>query len=528
VFSATVAAFLVDSYKYLKPDSTDVSARLLEQVTQQLAAISNGERVTAQALDAFKTPRYAIHVNILWFFSLCLALSAGLGATLVQQWLRRYNRLAQRAEAPPRHRVRIRTFLFGGMRSFHIRWFVENISLMLHAAIFLFFAGLVEFLFAFNDEVAEVILVVVGILSAIYIILTGLPIIFRHCPFQTPLTSVLWYFIHGVAVGVLFLFRCSWHVRTRSEKLSKHTYQSFDNYLLGYVKHKSKLDKSALWSTLGLCRDDREVETFLEAIPGYLQADNDKGSPIDNHNGSRVDDIGSLLRPQQCELELSLSLGHRIAHVLASCINGNGRMEEASRRHRAITCSRAVSAISKAFLSLDPPMSVTLELPKTATSRLQLLSRDHDLQIASAALSASAILERALLEQLSDSTRKRDVVRSRMTAAVLADVIGENDPGSRRNSTGATAAADGNQSVDGRLTAVTEFLSGILLLIETSWKPYRAELDEIESTLRALCRDLDGSNYSVTEQEYFARVLGDAWSAELSDGSTGGCYTFHD
>ncbi|KAH9954569.1 hypothetical protein BC827DRAFT_1143419, partial [Russula dissimulans] len=190
VFSATVAAFLVDSYKYLNRDPADASVILLEQVTAQLAAISNGERVAAPTLDAFKVPRYAIHVNIFWFLSLCLALAAGLGSTLVQQWLRRYARLTQRAKSPMR-RVRIRTFLFDGMQVFHIRWFIENISLMLHAAIFLFFVGLVEFLFAFNDEVAVVVLVVVSIFVVLYVILTAIPMIFQNSPFQTPLTWVL-------------------------------------------------------------------------------------------------------------------------------------------------------------------------------------------------------------------------------------------------------------------------------------------------------------------------------------------------
>ncbi|KAH9991404.1 hypothetical protein BJV77DRAFT_946490 [Russula vinacea] len=143
VFSATVAAFLIESYKYLKPDPTDVSSTLLRQVTQELAGISSGDRVTAPTLDVFKPPRYAINVNILWFSSLCMSLSCGLGATLVQQWVRRYFRLTQRSETPI-HRVRIRTFLFAGIKEFQVRLVVENISLLLHAAILLFFAGLVD------------------------------------------------------------------------------------------------------------------------------------------------------------------------------------------------------------------------------------------------------------------------------------------------------------------------------------------------------------------------------------------------
>ncbi|KAH9954596.1 hypothetical protein BC827DRAFT_956572 [Russula dissimulans] len=326
VFSATVAAFLVDSYKYLNRDPADATVILLEQVTAQLAAISNGKQVAAQTLDAFKVPRYAIQVNILWFLSLCLALAAGLGATLVQQWLRRYTRLTQRAESPMR-RVRIRTFLFDGMQVFHIRWFIENISLMLHAAIFLFFAGLVEFLFAFNDEVAQVVLVAVSIFMALYVILTAIPVIRQNSPFQTPLTSVLWFIARIISIGFLSLFRCSTHVRTKMDDLVKHVWLGFDLYIMDFIKHKSQWDKTALRNALALCRDDGEIEAFLEAIPGYLYIDNKNSSRIiDNRNGSRIDDIGSLLRPKRHEL--SLSLGQRIGHALASCVNGNGRVDD--------------------------------------------------------------------------------------------------------------------------------------------------------------------------------------------------------
>ena len=75
VFSATVAAFLIESYKTLKPDPGEVTVRLLQQVTQQLAAISNGTQLALPTSDPFIPKPYAIHVNIMWFLSLCISLS---------------------------------------------------------------------------------------------------------------------------------------------------------------------------------------------------------------------------------------------------------------------------------------------------------------------------------------------------------------------------------------------------------------------------------------------------------------------
>ncbi|KAI0310756.1 hypothetical protein OF83DRAFT_1070038, partial [Amylostereum chailletii] len=81
LFSATVAAFIVESYKLLKPDSGDVTVVLLSQ----LITIVNGSQPLTSPSPTFSTPRTIININILWFFSLILSLTCALGATLVQQ-----------------------------------------------------------------------------------------------------------------------------------------------------------------------------------------------------------------------------------------------------------------------------------------------------------------------------------------------------------------------------------------------------------------------------------------------------------
>jgi hypothetical protein len=275
-------------------------------------------------------------VNILWFLSLCISLFCGLGALLVQQWVRRYLRLTQYPDTPLR-RVRIRTFFYDGMQDFQVRWVVENISLLLHAAIFLFFAGLVEFLFAMNDEVAQFTLVVVCVFATIYIILTTLPVIFRQCPFQTPLTSGLWYISRILAITFLYLLSYSGRIRAKIDVLWGQVSRSIDRQLMDLVEHRSVLDRSALSSTLEMCRNDNDLEAFVDAASGYLQVDQDIGS--------RIDDIASLLKPGYREP----SLGHRIVHLFATCVYGHSRIDEVARRRRAITCARAIREYQRRF-----------------------------------------------------------------------------------------------------------------------------------------------------------------------------------
>lgn len=480
-----------------------MSSRLLQQVTQELVGISNGDRLTPPSSDSFKPPRYAIHVNILWFLSLVITLSCGLGATLVQQWVRRYGRLTQDSDTPA-HRVRVRTFLFAGIKVFHVRLIVENISLLLHAAIFLFFAGLIEFLLNINDEVAHVVLAVVCVFAAIYVILTFLPVIFQQCPFQTPLTSVFWYIAHIIAVIVLFPFTCSSHVRTKIEELWSHTKEGFDSHIMKAVVGKKILDKQAVRMTLSMCRDDGDVEAFLEAIPGYLQ--------IDDNVGVRIDDIGSLLKSKGTDMPL----GQRMVHLFSTCITGHGKMDDMARRHRAITCSHVVLELSKAVSSLTVK-GLTLDLPHAIGYKLQHLSRDQDPKIAFAAMKTMAVLERALLEQLSDAEVREDPNRSAELAEVLAAAIGENDSASPRFHPGQR----NHDRSDGRLIAVTEFTTNILELLKSSWDPSHEDIGEIKSVFKELCRGLDGHNFSPATQERFVNVVSETWEAYSTSAPSG-------
>ena len=122
LFSATVAAFITESYKKLSPHPSDTTNVLLTQISQQLADISSGTPLTsvaAQSSQPFKPAASAVRVNVLWFLSLVLSLNCALSATLMQQWARRYQELTQRRDALHR-RGRVQAYIFDGMIRFQI------------------------------------------------------------------------------------------------------------------------------------------------------------------------------------------------------------------------------------------------------------------------------------------------------------------------------------------------------------------------------------------------------------------------
>lgn len=480
-----------------------MSASLLRQVTQELAGLSNGNQFTPPTLDTFTPPRFAVHVNILWFLSLCIALSCGLGATLVQQWVRRYRKLTQHSDSPI-ERVRIRTFLFAGIKRFQVRLVVENVSLLLHAAIFLFFAGLVEFLFVINDEVAQVVVAVISFFAALYISLTSLPMIYQQCPFQTPLTAVFWYMTHVLIIVILSPFTFSNCARKKIHDLWKHTKGGFDKHILDAVKVDRTIDQKAVKMTLSMCRGDAEVEAFLEAVPGYLS---------DDESGPRFGDIGPLLNPQGHDMPL----GKRIVHLLSSCVHGDGKLDEVERRHRAVTCSRVVFGLSKAFSFAQ---KTTLDLPKSIGHMLQKLSHDPDPKIAFEAVRAIAVLERALLKQLLDD--ENDLAKCEEAAELLAAATGEDDHTSLRYRTGPS----NDDRSDGHLIAVTEFTLRILELTARPWQPTRQDITDLKLAYEELCRGLNGRDFSPSVQEGFVKVFNRTRQEHLASGSIGTLYPF--
>ncbi|KAJ7476445.1 hypothetical protein FB451DRAFT_1557351 [Mycena latifolia] len=98
LFSASLTAFLIESYKTLTPDQGAITIALLAQISRQLDPSSNGKSADVAALAPFTPSPACLACNTLWFLSLGLSLSCALIATLVEQWSRDF---IQRTEMRP-------------------------------------------------------------------------------------------------------------------------------------------------------------------------------------------------------------------------------------------------------------------------------------------------------------------------------------------------------------------------------------------------------------------------------------------
>ncbi|KAK7058641.1 embryonic skeletal system development [Paramarasmius palmivorus] len=321
LFSASVTAFIVESYKTLIPDNSDTTNQLLERISIQLAAANNGSFIPQTVPDStsFEPSPSSIVCNTLWFLSLGFSLTCALFATLVQQWTRSYRQATSSRESP-HQRARISAYLYQGISKFHMSAIVTAIPMLLHISLLLFFAGLVEFLRPVNETISLIVLFTLTICGLLYGIITFLPLFHFDCPYQTPLTNLCWRLFRSLG-----LIR-----RTNSQGISTPvSYSQNKARELEATEISPKRDQrdfNAICWAMESLQEDTELEPFVEVIPGVV---------------SGFDYSAKLLLYRLLDHhDIAIRLGYRIPRLLASCAEGQIEMERA--RRRAVICLSAI------------------------------------------------------------------------------------------------------------------------------------------------------------------------------------------
>ncbi|KAJ7628142.1 hypothetical protein DFH06DRAFT_1441981, partial [Mycena polygramma] len=274
LFSASLTAFIVESYKTLNVDQGEIMIGLLTQISQQLAAGTNGSSHQAGIAPVLTPPTASLACNTLWFLSLGLSLACALFATLVDQWARNFSQKVDMRPSPI-VRARIFSYLYYGLRRFRMHTVVELIPLLLHLSLFLFFAGLVAFLYPINILVTALAAAILAIMSAAYGILTILPILYSDCPYRTPLAPVVWYITHNTMKN-LWRLLLSAHLPASHPELDGDTAdrQTMVEVMTMDAQRDSPQlhdrDTRALIWAVKSSTDDTQFEPFVAGIPDIL------------------------------------------------------------------------------------------------------------------------------------------------------------------------------------------------------------------------------------------------------------------
>jgi hypothetical protein len=388
-----VAAFIIESYKQLSPDSGATTVFLLQQISHQLSSFSASGTTTpaptqpTNSDSSFHPTPSAIRVNILWFLSLTLSLICALAATLMQQWTRRYLQQAQ-AQTTLYKRARTREYLFEGVQAFRLSQAVEAVPALLHIAVFLFFAGLVDFLFSIDSVVGRVILGLVCFFGGIYVLLTFLPNLRPNCPYRTPFSrdTLKWFLVVPTVPAFLGIYCSRCLLRNEMFESVLTRFVLFVQSLLWTMSDAMRslqedIDRRALQWAVVTIDDDDDIETFLEGIPGYLTS---------GRNAlSIVEDLLDLQRPKP--------LGHHINRLIQTYTpEGYRGAAENVRRRRALICldtARFLTGVCYASFSYG--MFGYQTWPSVNS-----LKRDDEPVIAINAISTGALAARAYLRSV--------------------------------------------------------------------------------------------------------------------------------
>lgn len=147
----------------------------------------------------FVPPSFAVHVNVCWFTSLTLSLTAGVIGILCLQWLRAYQSIDP--SIPAQTVVEIRALRLRGLEQWKVPQIIATLPVLLQSALILFLGGMIILLWNINPTVASVIAVLVGLTILFLLLTTILPSVtsfpdrsrgaggsWAQCPYKSPMS----------------------------------------------------------------------------------------------------------------------------------------------------------------------------------------------------------------------------------------------------------------------------------------------------------------------------------------------------
>ncbi|CAE7191751.1 unnamed protein product, partial [Rhizoctonia solani] len=171
LFSAISTAFVIESYKNLKQDPTDLSSQTLLTISQTLMLIANGSQTGSTSPGSpaeaapFQASSKAICVNVLWFLSLSLSVAVSLISMLAKEWCLEF--MANRT-GPAAAQARRRQQRWDGLVKWRMKELIVMLPSLIHLSLLLFAIGLCVFLWDVHYGVAIPVVFVTTFAAAAY------------------------------------------------------------------------------------------------------------------------------------------------------------------------------------------------------------------------------------------------------------------------------------------------------------------------------------------------------------------------
>jgi hypothetical protein len=303
-------------------------------------------------------------------------------------------------------KARIRSFLYEGIENFGLTAVVEGVPALLHAAVFLFFAGLVEFMFPINKAVASTVLSIAIICAVLYGIITVLPIMHWNSPYRTPLSDICWRVCQ--TLGFLrFPDAMGKYVPIVGNMAEVREMVATTNLPGRYER-----DMRALHWTMESLTEASELDPFVEGISKVLSV---KYRTHDEISGPLMSQtIRDLL------IDPHVDLLARIVKLLGTCVEG-GQLSEETRNRRA---TASINAITSLFRDISMSKSSSPLVSKFSSQLVYIgraltsLQKDNVVSIASMAQDIhTSIVEKLQTDILTAIQSERSAIECQPTVS---------------------------------------------------------------------------------------------------------------
>lgn len=203
---------------------------------------------------------------------------------MLYQWAGRYKRITQQLRSTPYKRARVRALFSDAIDGLHVLWVIEGARAMVHLSMFIFFAGLLIYLFNICRTAFAVVVSWMALSTVVYASFTLLPIFRPNSPYYAPLSSVFWSLYACICYAVFEVlsstaFNCLGSIAIHRFRGLRDYYRErfFDDMRKiaeeSAEQRSSEIDAHVLESTFDAVGEDGTWETFFEAVPGFFSSE---------------------------------------------------------------------------------------------------------------------------------------------------------------------------------------------------------------------------------------------------------------
>jgi len=190
--------------------------------------------------------------------------------------------ITQPARRSPHERARVRAFFANGLDKFRASWAIEALPALVHLSLFIFFTGLVIYLFNVNGTVFVVVASWVTVLLAGYLCITFMPVFWHDSPYYSPLSSTVRLLYTTILLSVLFVsfILTIPFGRKTSRRFARSAGLFLQRHIWsveGAAKNaasglSSQIDVGVLNWTIDALGEDDALEGFFECVPGFYKS----------------------------------------------------------------------------------------------------------------------------------------------------------------------------------------------------------------------------------------------------------------